>query len=59
MSELLWWGYRHVNGSLQAKRFFSEADLDEANDSPFVARIVPQFAAASREDALKIIGERC
>lgn len=58
MSELLWWGYRHINGSLQAKRYFSTEDLSEARQSPFVASVCPPFSAAGRDEALKIIGER-
>lgn len=58
MSELLWWGYRHTNGTLQAKRYFSPQDLTEACESPFVAEVCPPFAASGRDEALKIIGER-
>lgn len=52
MNDILWWGYLHDNGSIQVKRFFSEDDLDDALDSPFVARVVRPFSAKSREDAI-------
>jgi len=49
---MLWWGYVHVNGSLQVKRFFSEDDLDDARSSPFVDEVIRPFEAESREDAI-------
>jgi len=36
MNELLWWGYKHVSGTYQAKRYFDKQDTDEAEQSPFV-----------------------
>ena len=32
------WGYIHVNGQLQVKRYFDKQDIDEAKESPFVAK---------------------
>lgn len=55
---LLWWGYRHTNGNLQAKRYFSTLDVLEAVDSPFVDEVVEPFEAKGREEALKIIKQR-
>jgi len=52
-----WWGYRHTNGSLQAKRFFDGRDLDDADESPFVAKRTNPFFASGREEALKIVEE--
>lgn len=57
MSDLLWWGYRHTNGALQAKRFFSAQDVSEAWDSPFVTNVYGPFEATGRDDALKILGD--
>ena len=54
-NKILWWGYRHIDGSLHAKRYFSEQDLDEARESPFVKRYSPAFPAQNREEALKIL----
>lgn len=48
-----WWGYRHVNGTLQVKRYFDQEDILDARDSPFVARVVGPFEASSREDAIE------
>lgn len=49
----LWWGYKHTNGSLQAKRYFGPLDTDEARDSPFCAQVVGPFPARDREEALE------
>lgn len=54
-SKLTWWGYKHTNGSLQAKRYFGEEDLDEAMESPFVAAVFGPFEADGREEALEIL----
>ena len=51
----VWWGYIHINGSVQVKIFFSDLDLEEADESPFVRKVFKPFEANSREDAIKII----
>lgn len=56
----LWWGYLHINGTVQVKRAFgnptlNERDLDEARESPFVSRVFSPFEAESREAAIKHI----
>lgn len=53
----LWWGYKHVSGTLQAKRYFDKRDTDEAEESPFVAQVVYPFRATDREEALAHIEE--
>lgn len=53
----LWWGYKHVSGTLQAKRYFDNRDTDEAEESPFVAEVIYPFYAENRDEALKIIRE--
>jgi len=50
--EILWWGYLHVDGSLQVKRYFSDLDLAEARESPFVESVYGPWVADGREDAL-------
>lgn len=57
MSELLWWGYRHTQKTLQAKRYFSAQDIEEARESPFVAKVYGPFKAQGRDEALKILEE--
>jgi len=52
-----WWGYKHTNGSLQAKRWLSEEDIPEAKESPFVERVTGPFRASGRDEALSIIKE--
>ncbi len=54
-NDLEWWGYKHINNSIQVKRYFSQLDLDEAHESPFVQRVFHPFKAKDRDDALKII----
>lgn len=54
-TKFLWWGYVHQNGSLQAKRYFSAEDLEEARQSPFVYKIINPFYASNRDEALKQI----
>lgn len=49
----LWWGYLHVNGTLQVKRFFHINDILEAQESPFVERANGPYPAADREEAIK------
>jgi hypothetical protein len=57
--KLLWWGYRHTNGDVQAKRYWDDpGDLREAAQSDFVQQVVQPFEAASRDEALKIIRQR-
>lgn len=58
MAELQWWGYLHVNGTVQVKRYFDERAIEDALASDFVIRVVWPFVAENRDDALRIIGER-
>lgn len=51
-SGIQWWGYVHVNGSLQLKRYFSTRDLDEARESPFVKSVHGPWEVSDRDDAL-------
>lgn len=50
--ENLWWGYKHISGTYQAKRYFDPLDIKEANESPFCEQAVGPFNATDREDAL-------
>jgi len=53
-----WWGYEHIDGAFQVKRFFDQEDLDEAKTSPFAIRVSEAFEAENRQEALKILRER-
>lgn len=53
-----WWGYEHVDGAYQVKRFFDQKDLDEAETSYFVVRVSQPFEAETRAEALKILREK-
>ena len=48
-----WWGYLHINGTVQVKRFFRITDLDDARESEFVLAVTWVFDATDREDALR------
>jgi len=52
MDKLLWWGYVHTNGSIQVKRYFSELDIDEARESPFVKSAYGPWDCKNREEAI-------
>lgn len=60
MDELMWWGYLHENGTIQAKRWSGDhADYTtDCRDNPFVIKVVKPFVAASREEAMTILRER-
>ena len=49
----LWWGYRHINGTIQVKRYFDERGFEEAKESDFVELIFPPFEARDRDEALQ------
>ncbi len=52
-----WWGYKHTNGTYQAKRYFEPLDIQEAEESPFCAEVVGPFKATDRNDALRQVEE--
>ena len=55
MSEdgVFWYGYKHTDGSVHTKRYFSHGDIEEARESDFVAHVVGPFEADNRESAVK------
>jgi hypothetical protein len=54
----LWWGYKHTSGTLQAKRYWDERDIQDALESSFVKQVVLPFEADDRDEALKHIEEQ-
>ena len=50
-----WWGYRHIDGNTQVKRYFDQRDIEEAETSDFVVITYGPFEAIDREDAFKKI----
>jgi hypothetical protein len=54
-SKVMWWGYRHINGTLHLKRFHSQASVDEAYESDFVEDVLDPFPAENREEASAIL----
>ncbi len=57
-SRLEWWGYLHTSGSIHLKRYFGPLDIQEAETSPFVARISGPFFAQSQHEALQMLREK-
>lgn len=54
----LWWGYKHISGTFQAKKYYDERDTQEAEDSPFVAEVVYPFEAIDRDAALEHVKQQ-
>jgi len=54
-SQNWWWGYLHTNGQIQAKRYFSQDDISEADESPFCKESYGPFECDDREDAISIL----
>lgn len=57
MEKRLWWGYKHTSGTYQAKLYFDQQDIYEAQESPFCEIVVGPFEATDRDDALKQVEE--
>ena len=58
MEKNAWWGYKHTNGSLQVKRYFSLKDLIEAQESEFVAEVRGPWECTNREEAMAKLKEQ-
>jgi hypothetical protein len=60
MTQNMWWGYLHQNGTVQVKRWWGDhADYTtdcEGND--FVQQVVRPFAADDRETAAAYIARK-
>ena len=48
-----WWGYKHVNGTYQVKRYFDPLDISEAHESPFVDLVSGPWPCNSRDEAIE------
>lgn len=57
MSEIMWWGYLHQNGTIQVKRWFGDHKdyTEDCEGNDFVQRVVRPFEAATREDAIETL----
>jgi len=51
-----WYAYEHINGTIHAKRFFSNEDIVEARGSDFVVEVIGPIEG-TREDALNLFKE--
>ena len=53
---LQWYAYKHQNQTHHLKRFLGDyGDITEADQSPFVEKVIGPFGAPTREIALKIM----
>jgi hypothetical protein len=54
MEKTMWWGYLHSNGTIQVKRWFGDRKdyTEDCEGNDFVVRVVPPFAADTREAAV-------
>lgn len=50
-----WWGYKHISGTYQAKRYFDKRDLEEAYESGLVDQVVQPFYADNRDEAIEYV----
>jgi len=57
MSTNKWWGYIHINGNVQVKRYFDKKDIEEAKESPFCKEVFSPFEAENRNKAIEYIQE--
>ena len=57
MEQFLWWGYKHISGTYQAKRYFELRDIQEGMESDFCEAVVGPFKAKDRDDALEKVKE--
>ena len=48
-----WYAYKHINGTIHPKRFFSKEDVIEATASDFVSEVRGPVEG-TREDALNL-----
>lgn len=58
IEKIKYWAYIHSNGELQVKRYFHPMDLIEAQESPFVKKVLEPIFASSWQEALKIYQEQ-
>lgn len=54
----MWWGYMHINGHIQVKRYFDIEDIREADSSPFCKETFDPFEAENRDEAIRIIQDK-
>ncbi len=53
-----YWGYLHTAGSVHVKPYFSQLDIDEAHQSPFVKQLFEPFEATGIDEAIKMVNEK-
>lgn len=60
MTETMWWGYLHANGTPQLKRWFGDHKdyTEDCEGNAFVRQVVEPFEAESRAEAELILADR-
>ena len=55
--DIMWWGYKHINGSLHLKRWFGEHEYytGDCKNNEFINIVISPFKAESIEDAMGIL----
>ena len=48
-----WYAYEHIEGGIHAKRLFSQEDISEARESPFVKEVRGPIEG-TKQDALNL-----
>lgn len=52
-----WWGYLHEDGTVKIKRYFSQAEIINALESPFVKYVSGVVYANNKKEATKLISK--
>lgn len=47
-----WYTYKHINGEIHVRRYFSSLDIEECESSPFVLHTFGPYEALSHKDAV-------
>lgn len=50
-SKIEWYAYLHKAGSIHVRRYFDVDDIKEADESPFVSKVIGPFEANNSDDA--------
>jgi hypothetical protein len=50
-----WWGYIHINKSIQVKRYFNHSGITNARQSDLVEKVYLEFPARDRNHAIEQI----
>ena len=54
-SQLPYWGYLHVNGTVHVKRFYDIEEIKDAQESPFVHKVFGPFYCTNTKEAFIVL----